>query len=53
MRSTVTNGLCEHASSAFIFASMGIVLRAASTLEIKIASSAHFVSFPLRGISLL
>ena len=35
MRSTVTNGLCEHASSAVMFASMG-------SDQICLASSEHF-----------
>ena len=46
----VMNGLCEHASSAFIFASSA---SSKYFRKKKIASSAHFVNFPLRGILLL
>ena len=41
----VSNGLCEHASSAFIFASM-------SSDQFSHLSSEHFVNFWPAGISL-
>ena len=42
----VFSSICEHASSAFIFASM-------SSDQICFASSERFVNFPQAGISLL
>ena len=41
----VSNGLCEHASSVFLFAST-------SSDQFSHASSEHFVNFPPAGISL-
>ena len=58
----VSNGLCEHfraceqCVSFDLFlqarAVIDVLMRAASTLELQMASSEHFVHFPPAGISL-
>ena len=56
----VSNGLCEHLRACEQFAGLflraravvNFLMRAASTLELQMAGSEHFVNFPSTGISL-